>query len=557
MNSIPSSARLNREMNDLQVLCTLANELAGFVPFSPGYDRRKTSAKMTAMLIAYDRAAFSTLACDPLLCVQQRRTDVIRVVALSMGTFSSVTNVCRELKDISDVPEQIMRTFWPRIVVWGAALHPTHGHLTLAGFDTKPALGSLLQAYSMLCLDSIPILKPFLHANSAFVSEALDLWLYFPRYLPPSSMETTAMVTSTTHTIRALFKTLVSPNSRMPAHDRPTSEDRTLFVAALRRVLDRKRDLLLAIAAQTKFMIKLRDVASLADLMPTTQESWSVYFRVVIDLVALPDLKGTSIPGDTITSIVIAGRNCSKERKTGEGAMCAIYLLDILCRSARSNRPLARAVQAGLFDLLRAIPADWKIEEHDISDLIRLVCSGIHYARVIRAERDGAKLWSVTQEWVLIIALSRSAHAGTHSTAQEAANGWTIVIIAKLVVDTGKRGVCEPKGALSLADTLLISAVAQLYVARNRKVLSRKTMKLLARQDQPGRPIVKQAVIYIDLTDVLPEARHEVYAKTSYIPEGAWGDVLIEVSLRVGRNSITRTLPFAYDSKLLDIYARV
>ncbi|KAL1714443.1 hypothetical protein EV715DRAFT_276618 [Schizophyllum commune] len=545
MTSIPSSARLNREIDDLQVLCTLANELAGFVPFSPGYDRRKTAAKMTAMLTAHDRAAFSTLACDPLMCVQQRRTDVVRVVSLSMGAFSSVTNVCRELKDIGDAPGQIMRTFWPRIVVWGAALHPAHGHWALAGFDTKSALGSLLQAYSMLCLDSISILRPFLHANTTLLSEALDLWLYFPRYLPSSTMETTAMVTSIVHTIRALFETLVSSNSRVPAHDQPTSDDRALFVAALLRVTDRKRDLLLAIAAQIKFMIKSRDVASLAKLMPTTQELWSVYLRVVIDLVALPDLKGTSIPGDTITSIVIAGRNCSKERRTGEGAMCAIYLLDILCRSARSNRPLARAVQAGLLDLLVAIPADWKIKEHNVSDFIQLVCSGMHHARVIRAE------------WALTITLSRSAHAGTLSTAQEVANGWTILTIARPAVDIGEHGDYEPKGALSLADTLLISAVAQSYVARNRKVLSKRTTKLLMRQDRTARPIVKQAVICIDLTDVLPEARHEVYVQTSYIPEGAWGDVLIEVSLRAGRTSFTQTLPFAYDSKLLNIYARL
>ncbi|KAI4521603.1 hypothetical protein K525DRAFT_284759 [Schizophyllum commune Loenen D] len=546
MTSIPSSAWLNREIDDLQVLCTLANELAGFVPFSPGYDRRKTAAKMTAMLTAHDRAAFSTLACDPLMCVQQRRTDVVRVVSLAMGAFSSVTNVCRELKDISDAPEQIMRTFWPRIVIWGAALHPAHGHWALAGFDTKSALGSLLQAYSMLCLESISTLRPFLHANPSLISEALDLWLYFPRYIPSSSMDTTAMVTSIVHTIGALYKTLVSSNSRVPAHDRPTSDDRTLFVAALLRVTDRKRDLLLAIAAQIKFMIKLRDVASLAKLMPTTQELWSVYFRVVIDLVALPDLKGMSIPGDTITSIVIAGRNCSKERRTGEGAMCAIYLLDILCRSARSNRPLARAVQAGLLDLLAAIPADWKIKEHNISDFVQLVCSGMHHARVIRAV-----------EWVLTTVLSKSAHAGTLSTALEVANGWAILIIARPAVDTGEHGACEPKGALSLADTLLISAVAQSYVTRNRKVLSKKTTKLLMRQDRTARPIVKQAVIYIDLTDVLPEARHEVYVQTSYIPEGAWGDVLIEVSLCAGRTSFTQTLPFAYDSKLLNIYARL
>ncbi|KAL1686605.1 hypothetical protein GGG16DRAFT_128575 [Schizophyllum commune] len=544
MTSIPPSARLNREIDDLKVLCTLANELAGFVPFSPGYDRRKTAAKMTAMLTAHDRAAFSTLACDPLMCVQQRRADVVRVVSLSMGAFSSVTNVCRELKDIGDAPEQIMRTFWPRIVVWGAALHPAHGHWALAGFDTKSALGSLLQAYSMLCLDSISILRPFLHANTTLVSEALDLWLYFPRYLPSSSMETTAMVTSIVHTIRALFKTLVSSNSRVPAHDQLTSEDRTLFVAALHRVIDRKRDLLLAIAAQIQFMTKLRDVASLADLMPTTQELWSVYFRVVIDLVALPDLKGKSIPGDTITSIVIAGRNCSKERRTGEGAMCAIYLLDILCRSARSNRPLARAVQAGLLDLLAAIPADWKIKEHNISDFIALVCSGMHHARVIRAV-----------EWALTIALSRSVHAGTLSTAQEVANGWTILTIARHALLLACAD--EPKGALSLADTLLISAVAQSYVARNRKVLSKKTTKLLMRQDRTARPIVKQAVIYIDLTDVSSEARHEVYVQTSYIPEGAWGEVLIEVSLRAGRTSFTQTLPLAYNSRLLNIYARV
>ena len=115
----------------------------------------------------------------------------------------------------------------------------------------------------------------------------------------------------------------------------------------------------------------------------------------------------------------------------------------------------------------------------------------------------------------------------------------------------------EPKGALSLADTLLISAVAQSYVARNRKVLSKKTTKLLMRQDRTARPIVRQAVIYIDLTDVLPEARHEVYVQTSYIPEGAWGDVLIEASLRAGRTSFTQTLPFAYDSRLLNIYARL
>ena len=115
----------------------------------------------------------------------------------------------------------------------------------------------------------------------------------------------------------------------------------------------------------------------------------------------------------------------------------------------------------------------------------------------------------------------------------------------------------ELKGSLSLADTLLISAVAQSYVARNRKVLSKKTTKLLARHDQPGRPLVKQVVIYIDLTDLLPEARHDVYAQTSYIPEGTYGDVLIEVSLCAGRTSFTRTLPFAYDSKLLNIYARV
>lgn len=107
------------------------------------------------------------------------------------------------------------------------------------------------------------------------------------------------------------------------------------------------------------------------------------------------------------------------------------------------------------------------------------------------------------------------------------------------------------RGVLTLADAVFSCIAVRSYIDRHVTVIERGLSSLRIKQLSKCGQLVRQAVIRVDTTDVLPDARHviahEVDARTTYPPDAssnaaAWA--VIEVVLRAGKTSATRILPF-------------
>ncbi|KAL1698734.1 hypothetical protein EV121DRAFT_217670 [Schizophyllum commune] len=371
--------RLEREKGEIQSLLRLADQLCQHNLFSSGDVLASTLKRLDACLRDPARIAFSTLTSDPMQITLEDLINCLDVVLLSMELFGSISNVSfmPRARSRSTVISSVVRAMRPHIVAWGAALHPSYGRLAKTDYDLAPIVRKIAIAYHLMHLASADDAKEFLHAHPTLISQAVDLWLHCWHYIPlsPDSADTVSAIVST---VIQIYSQLVHSLRS------PSADDRALFVNILRRALGGKRTLRTVIIYHTNFFANLPHRPTVMGIN-INHQVWKQYFTLVTNLVGLPEFQQTSVPSKTIATIVSSARRCLEARETADGAFDAIRLLDMLCHKANSNKALARAFGAGLFDLLHDLPACPDDQVSAISSFVDYACAGLYQARVIRA----------------------------------------------------------------------------------------------------------------------------------------------------------------------------
>ena len=106
-------------------------------------------------------------------------------------------------------------------------------------------------------------------------------------------------------------------------------------------------------------------------------------------------------------------------------------------------------------------------------------------------------------------------------------------------------------GAISLDDTFFICSSTRFFIITAFSMIREQIIEALApRRKAVKPPLVRQPVIFFDLTNILSGGRSQVYLRTSYMPDAtprAHSTILSEVALRAGKHSITKTIPLILD----------
>ncbi|TRM60933.1 hypothetical protein BD626DRAFT_584829 [Schizophyllum amplum] len=573
MTTSPSG--LAQELATMQALSHLADKIVGLRPLSPGEDQESAFLSLQDILGDRSRLAFYALKTEPPSDSLAHHGELVQVIVVSMGIFSSITNVSRHESRYYSL-QTPLRALWPHIIKWAALLHPIDNHVMQYFIRSGRNVSSgILQAYFMIVSDKTHS-KSFLHANPAVVKQALDLWIHFPKCIKPASLDGSVSTNSTIQIVRLLHSAFVHRAGQ------PTAEDRALFVEELIRVAGSKRALYHAFAQQTHFLTSL-DFQR--EVHPTLATIWDDHYNLLINMVEMPELARSKIPATTIHSVVSAASKCTTVSSP------ALRFLNSLLRMAKSNAPLAHAVDAGIFDVFSEMREGRKPGDDDHVRLFaRLLCAGMYHARVARAfvrrhpdiihapEPGSAPLTPRMALWRDITRVLNDARA-LYSTAYRRKRWQTVMQCHNPMGPHSRRvqicpcanafycsrscqrmhrsahldSCCSDKGPwglhgiLSLADTLFICIAVRSYIDRNAATVERELSSLRIKQAPKCPQLVKQAVVRVDITDVLPDARHEVDVRTTYMPDAplnASASVVVEVVLRAGKTSATRVLPF-------------
>ncbi|KAL1661873.1 hypothetical protein GGF50DRAFT_129170 [Schizophyllum commune] len=559
-------AQLKREKEELQLLTSLADQLRDIDPFPPGYNYSKTMKKLVDILEKPNRTAFSSLSSDPVIhSIMEQNIEVLDIISLSFEAFEAISSAGRDDRMTSTVPLTSMRALWPHIIRWAVTLHPPLHRPTLP--DSGSAMRRIIRAYFMMSLEDTPDANVFLQAHPVLVTHLIDLWLRFPQYIAasdPDALETVGMPISL---MESLHHILVRKDKS------PSGDDRALFINHLRRALGGQRTAYTAMAQHTNYLVRLPDKPAFMDF--PIQQIWVDYFNLMINLVSMPEFKRA------------CATRCLNTTDTREGALLAVHLLDVLCQTAPSNKALASAMEAGVFDVLRKLEQSAsegaRLDGH-IAGFIHFICAGLYQARVLRAfvRRHPTKLmprlkpvpptevsWTSIatisdaarelyrqshdlKEWKkdLIMSWCESVHARRCTTARVAASDCTTLHIERLAVEKTGRGVFMAR-AISLDDTFFICSSTRFFIITAFSMIREQIIEALApRRKAVKPPLVRQPVIFFDLTNILSGGRSQVYLRTSYMPDAtprAHSTILSEVALRAGKHSITKTIPLILD----------
>ncbi|KAL1678461.1 hypothetical protein EV122DRAFT_212054 [Schizophyllum commune] len=573
------SARLKREREELQLLISLADQLCDIDPFPPGYNYSRTLKKLVGILEKPNRTAFSSLSSDPVIhSIMEQNIEVLDIIGLSFEAFGAISSAGRDDRMSSTVPLTSMRALWPHIIRWAVTLHPPLHRPTLP--DGGSTVRRIIRAYFMMSLEGTPDANVFLQAHPVLVTHLIDLWLRFPQYISasePDALETVGMPISL---MESLHHILVRKDKS------PSGDDRALFVNHLRRALGGQHTAYTVMAQHTNYLVRLPDKPAFMDF-PIQQQIWVDHFNLMINLVSMPEFKRARIPGKAVFAVVTGATRCLDTVDTRECALLAVHLLDVLCQTASSNKALACAMEAGVFDVLRKLEQSAsegaRLDGH-IAGFIHFICAGLYQARVLRAfiRRHPTKLmprlkpipptevsWTSIatisdaarelyrqshdlKEWKkdLIMSWCEFVHARRCTTARVAASDCTTLYIERLAVEKPGRGVFMAR-AISLDDTFFICSSTRFFIITAFSMIREQIIEALApRRKAVKPPLVRQPVIFFDLTNILSGGRSQVYLRTSYMPDAtprAHRTILSEVALRAGKHSITKTIPLILD----------
>lgn len=581
----------------------LARQLVDDLPLPVGKTLELVLRDIIALLDRPDRIAFSSLISGAQPGELLYDPNILGTILFSLSVFYNVSTAAKEPPLEPILPR--MRALWPHIAKWATVLHPTQavlldlpGQGNVGKRDTGRDISAITQAYSIISQSDSVYVKPFLHAHREVVGQALELWLYFPRYIPASDPDATASVYDATLTVMLFYNMLVQPLSH------PTADERALFIDELWRVTKGRRHALFrAIAPQNEFLL------TLAPNPVVGSEVWTNQFGLLGMLVGVPDFLPSRIPQKAITSTIDAAKFWIKDRTMYDAAVGALKFVSALCCDAsRDNRALVRAIDAGVLEPLHDLGCLNEAYDRELTFLVRTICAAQTQARVVRAVlRRYPKLplldlrfqpqrpmlapptWKdiiLTQvryqdvylknhkgrDWrrIMSCAATQGPHDKLHRVCPCAGvfycSGscqrlhWRIHRLA-CMADTGPLGF---EGALSLSDALFIFAVLNAHLRERRSEIGTQLMRLLQRSQQQQQSVRMLAVLF-DLSDVVPSGanfttittphpRHEVYVpKESVMDEqvalsgNRGGFVIIQAMVRAGAMVRRFTMPFSCD----------
>ncbi|TRM57350.1 hypothetical protein BD626DRAFT_515420 [Schizophyllum amplum] len=479
-----------------------------------------------------------------------------------------------------------MHALWPNIVKWSAVLHPARGRLqrTSAQRSIGHDVTGIAQTYLTIMGSDASLIKPFLHAHPDAVLQVLELWLHFPRYLPAAALETCGCAYAIGVTALAMYDVLVYPANR------PTPQDRALFVNQLCIAVGSKKTLYRAAVEQTDFLTTLR-------IPPLRPMAWDNHFGFIGFVVDVPELEGQNIPGKLIRSVVSAARHCLNSRETQYSAALGLKLLATLCMKAKDNRPLVHAFKAGVFDLLR--DAESARLDFDLSELVRLLCAGLLQIKVIRAFHrrhpgeiavshlgtqeltrqvftwtDVAHTWNSSRQRYLGSHRRREWRQTDHCANAQGPHNRLVRVCpcASIFYCSGScqrlhwaavhwescmatQGAWAMRGAISLADAMFVQDLVRSYIADRHATIAAQISAQMSRK----RGLLADATnlsIHVDFSDAVLTPRHEIRVRYPYginLPLGLKypipGIVLVEVSLRLGTTLRECYVPLAFHVK--------
>ncbi|KAL1741740.1 hypothetical protein HDZ31DRAFT_66630 [Schizophyllum fasciatum] len=570
-----ATPRSKREYNQLDDLRNLAQELAGDIPFSPGTTRQSALATMLRILNSKTNPAFASLMSDPPPGILDYDSDIVGLIVASFSVFA-ISCMASEVPQ-NHVLAAPVRALWPHTIKWAAVLHPARRRVRYSSDGAadpgrKVLIGVIVQIYLNIVHSEPAHVKPFLHDSPDAVAQALELWLRFPKYIAQSDPDAANWAHSLGLSVADLYELLIDPEGS------PTAEDRTLFLDSLRATIGTERTLQRAVYLQTDF---LRGCAMPVSL--SHGEVWREHFRILLRLICLPEFWPAKVPRKAITSVVSAAQHCIAQPETQKAAFSAVRLVAGLCCITGSNRPLVRAVDAGIFEVMYRL--GHSSENFDLSDFVQHMCAGLVQPRLIRAFRRRGRLPPSARKgprppkatWHDVVS-AYEKYSDLYSTSK-GTGGWRRFMQCQndmgphdqtvRICPCGRvyycSGSCQRmhwramhreecleddgpwnlKGAVSLSDVVFVSDIVSWHISDFRQTIAKQIARLSLGLDRRTGE-VKQAVIVVDLTDLVgPQLRHEVSVRSLPASVGlVLGSVVaVELVMRLGNIREQHALP--------------
>ncbi|KAL1672452.1 hypothetical protein EV122DRAFT_294867 [Schizophyllum commune] len=561
-------------MNYFLTVELLARQLTGELAFSPGGTAKSVFADLTAKV----PTTFRTLSSAPPSSLSVIGDELVQVIFLSLRVSTHVWRAVEYSKDRS--LERATRCLWPHIVRWAAFLLPARNHR-----DAARETFDIAQAYLVVLeeiMSPVNTTKVFLHANPDLVTQAFELWRYFPRihaFYTKTSSASAYVQRAFYRTIwlaTMLFKILASNINAA------TSRDRALFCECVNIAIPRRQTLYRLIAPLTHCVAQL-------DMDPSSAlNMWRSHLGLLVGIVELPELAPSAIPRSAFRSVILAGKRCLRLQDTRHGGYWAIRLVDVLCRLTTDNRPFLHALEEDYLGLLIDFEK-YTGAEYDHTDFVRNLCPTMIQARVIRIIRrlhpdiDPLPATPMNLKKDVTWRLAAFAHKnylsmyeteygsrGTWRTRMSCSNErgphnrsvnicpcgdvvycsgscqhlhWELVHRTQCCRDNGPWGL---HGTFSLNDvTFLFDLVVEktLLLQKNPEVRE-KLVAFDKKRRAGGRKFMQQVCLVTDYTDVLASrtgvevqpARSRVYTQR----------VFVEVAFRSGKPTLRRRLPVTY-----------
>ncbi|TRM58062.1 hypothetical protein BD626DRAFT_573882 [Schizophyllum amplum] len=371
-----TDARIASEYRTLRILDELASDASNERPVYTEIDQKSALAQIIDILDDDGSLAFASLISDPPPGTLAYDGHLVSIIIVSLNIFIALSNAA--LFPQNRRLDVTMRMLWPHIVRWGAVLHPARGRLIRAPGpgDARRNVTAVVQAYlSIFQSPDIAYLKSFLHGNPDAVTQTFELWLRLPHYCSKSAIQEASKTVDGVITLFVILETIF-------LNDHATTNDRALFENELFLTIGYPRTLYRAVSRQTLFLAKLTAESA---LVPAR---WSEHFSLLarclfVCVPRCPQPRRPAVPKKAIFSTVSAAILCVKIQAPGDAALCALGLLTCLCRAVASNRPLAHAIDAGVFDLLRDLGRP-QSDTRDVIAFIQQLCSGLFNPRVSR-----------------------------------------------------------------------------------------------------------------------------------------------------------------------------